>query len=337
VEEFVEAGRRRFPGALRQWEDFKQANAFRILERYRRLLPSFNDDVQGTGAMVVAAVMAAGRVTGTPLARQRALVLGAGAAGVGVALMLRAAFERAGLRGADLARAVAVFDLPGLIVDEGAATPEFRRGIAWPAELAAAVGMPAGPVDLRRAVEALKPTVLIGATGAPGTFSEPAVRAMRAQAERPVILPLSNPTSHSEALPQDLLAWTDGRALVATGSPFAPVTYAGRPIRIAQANNAFIFPGLGLGALVADAREVTDGMLLAAAEQLAEETALRAGGEEALFPAMADLRAVSARVAEAVVREAVRAGVGIEIADERIADAVKSAMWEPVYPTLQAY
>jgi malic enzyme len=337
VEEFVEAVRRRFPAALLQWEDFKQANAFRILERYRRVLPSFNDDVQGTGAMVVAAVMAAGRLTGTPLVRQRALVLGAGAAGVGVALMLRAAFERAGLRGADLTRAVAVIDLPGLIVDEGEATPEFRRGIAWPRDLAAAAGLPAGPVDLARAVEALAPTILIGATGAPGTFSESAVRAMRAFAERPVILPLSNPTSHSEARPVDLLAWTEGRALVATGSPFAPVSYAGSAIRIAQANNAFIFPGLGLGALVAQAREVTDGMLLAAAERLAEETQSRAGGEEALFPSMADLRDVSARVAEAVVHEARRAGVGMDIAAENVAGAVEDAMWKPVYPTLQAY
>src|SRR5262249_44086828 len=156
--------------------------------------PSFNDDVQGTGAMVVAGVMAGCRITGVPLPRQRALVLGAGAAGVGVALMLRAAFERAGLRGTELSRAVAVMDLPGLIVDEGDAPPEFRRGIAWPAGLAAGVGMPAGPVDLARAVEALQPTILIGATGAPGTFTEPAVRAMRAFTERPVILPLSNPT-----------------------------------------------------------------------------------------------------------------------------------------------
>jgi malic enzyme len=337
VEEFVDAVRRRFPGALLQWEDFKQQNAFRILQRYRRVLPSFNDDVQGTGAMVVAGVLAAGRLTGQPLARQRALVLGAGAAGVGVALMLRAAFEKAGLRGADLTRSVAVIDLPGLIVDEGEATPEFRRGIAWPADLAAASGLPAGPVDLARAVEALRPTILIGATGAPGTFSEPAVRALRACAERPVILPLSNPTSHSEARPVDLLAWSEGRALVATGSPFAPVEHGGRSIRIAQANNAFVFPGLGLGALVGEAREVTDGMLLAAAERLAEETEARARGEEALFPAMADLRAVSARVAEAVVREAARAGVGSDLADDHIAAAVNDAMWEPVYPRLQPY
>jgi malic enzyme len=337
VEEFAHAVKRRFPGALLQWEDFKQANAFRILERYRGLLPSFNDDVQGTGAMVVAGVMAASRVTGLPLARQRALVLGGGAAGVGVALMLRAAFARAGLSGSELTRAVAVIDLPGLILDEGDATPGFRRGIAWPAELAAAAGIPPGPIELVSAVRALRPTVLVGATGAPGSFTEAAVREMGAHVERPMILPLSNPTSYSEARPADLLGWTEGRALVATGSPFAPVPQGGRTVRIAQANNAFVFPGLGLGALVAEAREVTDGMLLAAAERLAEETTARAGAEEALFPAMADLRAVSVQVAEAVAREAGRTGVGIAIEEERLAGAVADAMWEPAYPRLQPY
>jgi malic enzyme len=338
VEEFVRAVQGRFPGALLQWEDLKQANAFRVLERFRHELPSFNDDVQGTGAMVVAGVLAACRITGRPLPGQRALVLGAGAAGVGVALMLRAAFARAGVREPDLTRSVAVLDLPGLIIDEGESTPSFRRGIGWPAELAREAGLgPGHAMDLVSAVRALRPTILVGATGAPGTFSEPAVREMAAHVARPVILPLSNPTSHSEARPADLLSWSGGRALVATGSPFAPVRVEGRAVRIAQANNAFVFPGVGLGALVAAAREVTDGMLLAAAERLAEETAARAQGEEALFPAMSALRAVSARVAEAVVREARTAGIGLDLPDEGIPAAVAGQMWEPVYPPLQPY
>jgi malate dehydrogenase (oxaloacetate-decarboxylating) len=336
VDEFVQAVKSRFPRALLQWEDFKQQNAFRILERYRGQLPSFNDDVQGTGAMVVAAVMAASRLTGVPMARQRALVLGAGAAGVGIALMLRAAAARAGLSGDELTRAVAVLDLPGLLVDEGAATPEFRRAVAWPAELAAAVSLgPGRPADLETAVRALRPTVLVGVTGAPGTFTEAAVREMAAHTPRPVILPLSNPTSYSEARPADLLEWTGGRALVATGSPFAPVAAGDRVLRVAQANNAFIFPGLGLGTLVAEAREVTDGMLLAAAGRLAEETALRAGRDEALFPPMAELRDVTAVVAEAVVREVRRTGLGRELPDEGIPEAVRAAMWAPVYPRMQ--
>jgi malate dehydrogenase (oxaloacetate-decarboxylating) len=287
--------------------------------------------------MVVAAVTAASRITGLPLARERALVVGAGAAGVGIALMLRAAAARAGLEGDDLTRAVAVLDLPGLIVDQGASTPEFRRPVAWPPELAAQAGLGAGaPPDLETAVRALRPTVLVGVTGAPGAFTEAAVREMASHAERPVILPLSNPTSYSEARPADLMAWTGGRALVATGSPFAPVTVGGRTVRIAQANNAFVFPGVGLGALVAEAREVTDGMLLAAAERLAEETAARTAGDEALFPRMDELRTVTARVAESVAREARRAGVAGPLEDDRIPEAVRAAMWSPVYPRMAA-
>jgi malate dehydrogenase (oxaloacetate-decarboxylating) len=337
VEEFVQAVCTTFPGALLQWEDFKQQNAFAILERYRHVVPSFNDDVQGTGAMVVAGVTAAARAAGLPLDRQRALVVGGGAAGVGIATMLRAAFARAGLAGDALTRAVAVLDLPGLIVDEGAATPAFRRGVAWPLELARAAGLaPGADGTLEAAVRALKPTVLVGATGAPGSFTEGAVRAMAAHCARPVILPLSNPTSYSEARPADLFEWTEGRALVATGSPFAPVAHDGGSVRIAQANNAFIFPGLGLGALVARARVVSDGMLLAAADRLAEETRRRCGPEGALFPTMDDLRRVTAAVAEAVVLEALRTGVaGAVIAEEDIPHTVAGAMWEPAYPTLR--
>jgi malic enzyme len=337
VEEFVAAVRSRFPKALLQWEDFKQANALRILERYRTLLPSFNDDVQGTGAMVVAGVLAASRVTGTPLPRQRAVVAGGGAAGVGIARMLRAAFARSGLAGEALVKAVAVVDLAGVVRDEGPATPEFRRAVAWPAELAEAAGVgPGRPTDLASIVGTLRPSVLVGVTGAAGAFGEAVVRAMAAHAPRPVIFPLSNPTSHSEARPSDLLAWTAGRALVATGSPFAPVSHAGRTVRIGQANNAFIFPGVGLGALVAQAREVSDGMLLAAAERLAEEVLAGDPERDGLFPPIADLRRVTRRVAEAVVRQAREEGVGRPIPDAQIAAAVASAMWEPVYPSLDA-
>ena len=337
VEEFVEAVRQAFPDALLQWEDLKQQNAFAILERYRHRLPSFNDDVQGTGAMVVAGVMAAARVAGVPLERQRALVVGGGAAGVGVATVLRAAFARAGLAAEEVTGAVAVLDLPGLIVDEGAATPAFRRGVAWPLERARAAGLgPGAPATLEAAVRALRPTVLIGATGAPGSFTEEAVRAMAAHCARPVILPLSNPTSYCEARPADLFAWTEGRALVATGSPFEPVAHDGGSVRIAQANNAFIFPGLGLGALVARARAVSDGMLLAAADRLAEETLRRSGTEGALFPTMDALRHVTAGVAEAVVTEALRTGVAAaDLTEEDIPRAVAAAMWEPAYPALR--
>jgi len=335
VEEFVQGVKRLFPRAVLQWEDFRKGTAFALLERYRKALPSFNDDIQGTAAVAVAGVMAASRVTGVPLARQRVVILGAGAAGAGIGRLVRDALRRAGVAGEDLLRAVALVDTHGLVTEEGAAG-DYRRELAWPAALAASAGLGAGaPHGLAAVVRALRPTVLIGVSGAAGAFTEEVVRVMAAGAERPVIFPLSNPTSQSEAAPADIAAWTEGRALVATGSPFAPVTHAGRTTRVGQGNNAFIFPGVGLGALVSEAREITEGLFTAAAEQLASEVRdedLAAGG---LFPPIADLRRVTARIAEAVVRRARDEGTGRPLADEEIPRAVAAAMWDPVYVELE--
>jgi len=312
----VRAVKLRFPKALLQWEDFKQWNAFRLLERYRKELPSFNDDIQGTAAVAVAGLSAASRAAGRKLADERLVIAGAGAAGVGIA-------------GDAVRRAVALLDSKGLVVD---APDEYRRDLAWTAELAASLGLGAGS-PLLDVVRAAKPTVLLGVSGAPGLFSEEVVRTMASQVERPVVFPLSNPTRSSEARPADLLAWTDGRALVATGSPFDPVKVGGRKVRIGQGNNAFVFPGVGLGVLVSEARELTDGMFAAAADaltaQLPEEE-LRAGS---LFPRIADLRRVTARVAEAVVRQAVSEGVARNPPEDPAA-VVAAAMWEPAYPAV---
>jgi malate dehydrogenase (oxaloacetate-decarboxylating) len=333
VDEFVTAIVKRFPRAVLQWEDFKKQNAFNLLDRYRKVLPSFNDDIQGTGAAVLGGLLAAARVTGTPLPGQRVVILGAGAAGIGIARQLRGAFESAGLRGDLLTRAIALVDVGGLLVDAGPPLDEYQRPFAWSVSLATACGL-AGPHDLAAVVRTLQPTVLIGACGQAGVFDEATIRSMASSVTRPVILPLSNPTSQSEATPNDLLAWTDGRALVATGSPFAPVTYAGRACRIGQGNNAFVFPGLGLGTLVAEAREVSDGMCRAAAECLADQVSpadLEAGS---LFPPVRDLRRVALRVAEAVVREARDAGLGRPLADHAIPAAVAATTWDPSYPQL---
>ncbi|HTO12584.1 MAG TPA: NAD-dependent malic enzyme [Candidatus Binatia bacterium] len=330
VDEFVTAVRRRFPRALLQWEDFKKQNAFNLLDRYRRLLPSFNDDIQGTGATVLAAVLVATRLTKTRLADQRALILGAGAAGIGIARALRAAFAGAGLTGDDLARAVAIVEVTGLVVDDGTPLDAFQRPFAWPSALARSCRVGAG-ADLPAIVRALRPTVLVGVCGQGGAFTRDAVQAMAATVERPLILPLSNPTPQCEAVPDDLLDWTQGRALVATGSPFEPVRRGDRVLRIGQSNNAFIFPGVGLGALVAEAREVSDGMFRAAAECLAGLVAdvdLAAGS---LYPPIADLRHVAGRIAEAVVRAARDEGLGRPLAEDAIAPAVAAARWEPCY------
>jgi malate dehydrogenase (oxaloacetate-decarboxylating) len=331
VEEFVTAVTRRFPNALLQWEDFKKQNAFNLLDRYRRRLPSFNDDIQGTGACVLAGVLAATRVTGTSLAQQRVVILGAGAAGIGVARALREALAGAGLRGEALTRAIAIVDVDGLLTSDTPALDEFQRVFAWPAELARRIPLPPR-ADLDAVVGALRPTALIGVCGQGGAFTKSVVHTMAAAVGRPVIMPLSNPTAQSEATPDDLMDWTDGRALIATGSPFEPVLHGGRRIPLGQSNNAFIFPGLGLGALVAGAREITDRLCSAAAEALA---GLVSGADLAagrLFPPIGELRRVAGRIAEAVVRAARDEGVGRDWPDEEISDAVAAARWEPRYP-----
>ena len=332
VEEFVQAVKRRFPKALLQWEDFKKANAFRLLDRYRKVITSFNDDIQGTAAVATAGMMAGCRVSGIPLVNQRVVLLGAGAAGIGIARLLRDTFLRAGLKGEDLTRATASLDSRGLVVDDEEIGDVHKRDFAWPAALAAKMGLAKGaPRDLMAVVKAVEPTMLIGTTGEPDTFNEAVVREMGKHVERPVIFPMSNPTSKSEAKPADIVAWTEGRALIATGSPFDPVPYQGRTITIGQGNNVFIFPGVGLGALLAQAREVTDGMFAVAARRLADEVKASDLASGSLFPSAHEIRRVSARIAEAVVAEARDSGVGRVIPDEDIPGLVASAVWNPGY------
>jgi malic enzyme len=329
VEEFVRAVKLRFPKALLQWEDFKRWNAFRLLERYRKELPSFNDDIQGTAAVAVAGLLAASRAAGRKPAEERLVIAGAGAAGVGIARLFQGALRREGLNDDAVRRAVALLDSKGLVVD---APDEHHRDLAWTAEIASAHRLRAGSTLLEVA-RAVKPTVLLGVSGVPGLFTEGIVRTMASHVERPVVFPLSNPAGASEARPADLLAWTNGRALVATGSPFDPVDVGGRKVRIGQGNNAFVFPGIGLGVLVSEAREVTDGMFMAAADALAAQLAeedLQAGS---LYPRIAGLRTVTARVAETVVRQAMNEGVARN-APEDPAAAIAAAMWEPAYPAI---
>ncbi|HEX6739733.1 MAG TPA: NAD-dependent malic enzyme, partial [Vicinamibacteria bacterium] len=335
VEEFVLALKRRFPGALLQWEDFKKNNAFRLLDRYRQALPSFNDDIQGTAAVAAAGMMAGIRVTGVPLAEQRVVILGAGAAGVGIARLIRETLRGAGLAGESLAVATANLDSQGLIVDDQPISDPHKRPFAWPAALAARHGLgPGQPRDLLAVVRAVKPTVLIGTSGEPGTFTEAVVREMARHAARPVIFPMSNPTANSEAKPADLVAWTEGRALIATGSPFDPVPWRDREIVIGQGNNAFVFPGVGLGVLVSQASEVTDAMFAAASRVLADEVDDGALASGSLFPRLRDIRRVTRRIAEAVVWEARDSGLGRDLADTDIPGVVRAAMWDPAYVPL---
>lgn len=336
VEEFVQAVKTKFPRALLQWEDFKKANAFRLMDRYRSVLPSFNDDIQGTAAVAAAAMVAGARVTGIPLTGQRAVILGAGAAGIGIARLIRSTLERAGVKGEALTRAVASIDSKGLLVDDHPVDDAHKKPFVWPRALAESMDLGAGkPRDLESVIRAVKPTVLIGTSGEPGTFTEAAIREMAKHVQRPVVLPMSNPTANSEATPADIIGWTEGRALVATGSPFDPVPFAGGTIAVGQANNAFVFPAIGLGAILAEAREVTDSMFTVAADRLASipsESDLASGS---LFPRPRDLRRVTAAIAEAVIREARDCGVGRRIDDAQIPARVAAAMWVPQYPELK--
>jgi malate dehydrogenase (oxaloacetate-decarboxylating) len=332
VDEFVHAVKKVFPRALLQWEDFKKGNAFRLLDRYRDVVTSFNDDIQGTAAVAVAGLVASSQVTGVALPDQRVVILGAGAAGVGIARLLRDAFRRAGVAGEKLVAAVANLDSRGLVVDDVPIPDTYKREAAWPRSLAEAHGLGAGqPRDLLAVVRAVKPTMLIGTSGEPNTFTEPVVREMAKHVDRPLVFPMSNPTANCEATPADVLAWTDGRALVATGSPFDPVTLNGHTHRIGQGNNAFIFPGVGLGTIVSEARLVTESMFAAAAEALALQVKAEELDAGCLFPRVRDIRSVTLHVAAAVVRAAREAGVGRAIADDEILPAVRAAMWEPAY------
>jgi malic enzyme len=337
VEEFVQAVKRTFPLALLQWEDFKQQNAMRLLERYRRRLPSFNDDIQGTAAIGAAALLAGVRATGLPLSRQRIVMLGAGAAGIGISRLIRDTLKRAGVEGAELAKRIGVLDSGGFLHEGRTLSDEMKAEFAWTVEMVKEAGLPVDkPIDLEMAVRALRPTVLVGTSGQPGVFTEPIIRAMAEHVERPVILPLSNPTSKCEARPADLLSWTNGRALVATGSPFEPVACQGRTIRIGQGNNVFIFPGVGLGALVSEASCVSDAMFRVAAETLARQVSDEDLAAGTLFPRLRDLRSITHQVACAVVKQAREEGVGRPIDDADIPGVVGAAMWTPVYAKFEA-
>ncbi len=335
LDNFVTTAARLFPHAMIHWEDFGASNAHRILERYRDDYCTFNDDIQGTAAVVLAAILAAVNVTGIDLEDQRIVVFGAGSAGIGIANLVRDTMVQSGRVGS-IDQAYQRFwaiGINGLYVDDQPELMDFQRPYARPRSEVDAWN-PADPahVSLLDVVREVKPTMLLGTSTKGGAFTEEIVREMARHTPRPIIFPLSNPTSRAEATPQDLLEWTDGAALIATGSPFSSIDHNGIRHRIAQSNNALIFPGLGLGVAVSGARKVTEGMIAAAANALAGlMNAYRPGAS--LLPMMNDLRMVSATVALAVARQAVAEGVADRPLDDPI-QQVYSRMWRPQYPEI---
>jgi malic enzyme len=333
VDEFVTAVRSVFPEAMIQWEDFRKDNALRILDRYQERIPSFNDDIQGTGAVALACVLAANKITGAMLEECRILVYGAGAAGLGIARELRNGLARVGLDGSELRRAILVMDSQGVISDGRERVDDYKKELAWPEAMAQDLHLDdGGRRVLRKVIEAYEPTVLIGASGQGGAFDEAAVCTMADAASAPVILPMSNPTSISEATPEQVLRWTEGRALVATGSPFEDVSMRGGPRRIGQANNVFIFPGIGLGTIVSGATQVTEGMISASATALADSLTSDELSENCLMPEVSRLWEVSGQVAAAVAKQAVADGVADKVSDDEMQSRVEAYRWVPAYP-----
>jgi malate dehydrogenase (oxaloacetate-decarboxylating) len=336
IEAYVTAATKLFPRAMLHWEDFGASNARRILDKYASDVCTFNDDMQGTAAVVMAAAFAAVRAAGSRMRDQRVVIHGAGTAGMGIADLMRDEMVREGLSPQEATGRFWALGSGGLLTDDSARLRDFQVPYARPAAEVTDWVKP-GPGEgpgLAEVVANAHPTMLIGTSTQAGAFTESIVRQMASTVDRPVIMPLSNPTSKAEAVPEDLIRWTDGRALVATGSPFPPVEHGGVTYHVAQANNALVFPGLGLGVTVARAARITDGMITAAAEAVAGLSDATARGAS-LLPPVTDLRMVSAAVAIAVARAAEKEGLAQPPLDDPV-QQVHQAMWRPQYPSFEA-
>jgi malate dehydrogenase (oxaloacetate-decarboxylating) len=332
IEMFVEAVSERWPHVLLHWEDFAIGNANRLLARYRDRLCTFNDDIQGTAAIAVGTLLSAISVTGVPLERQRVAVLGAGSAGTGICSLLSRAMIEVGASEAQVHSQFYLVDRDGLLLEGMPALQPFQMPFAQPRDAVAGWTLRSPPrIDLTDVIANAHPTVLIGTSGQAHAFSEQAIRAMASHVPRPIIFPLSNPTERSEATPQDLFIWTDGRAVVGTGSPFPPIQRNGREFRVDQTNNAYVYPGIGLGAIATQARRISDGMFLAAARVIAELSPARRDPAANLLPPLVELRKISFHVAVAVAKQAIAEGLADRRAEAEIETAVRTKMWEPVY------
>ena len=335
VDEFVEAAKAVFPKVVIQWEDFHKDIAFMVLDRHRNDLPSFNDDIQGTGAVAAAAMHAACRISGEEFCDSRTIVYGAGAAGVGIARQVRRQLQQEGVEGDALKRAIIAMDSRGVICDDREGIDQYKGEFSWPVEWLQEIGLAVEDrADLAKVIDAYKGNVLIGASGQAGSFSEEVVRAMAAHTEHPVILPMSNPTDISEATPADIMKWTDGRALVATGSPFDPVDVGGEQRRIGQANNVFVFPGIGLGAIVSGATEITGAMIGASSTALAHALEDHVIADRCLMPQVDELWQICGIVGLAVAKQAVADGVATFTDVDALEERIASYRWRPEYPEI---
>lgn len=330
IDQFVATVREQLPNVLLQWEDFATAHAQPILERYRDQLLTFNDDIQGTAAVALGALHGASKVAGRPLCEQQIVMLGAGSAGIGVLDMVAQEMMAQGLSAADAAARIWVVDIQGLLTDDRADLTPGQRRFAQPGSRVAGWGL-SGPAQLGDVVLNADVGILMGLSTAAGAFTEKIVRDLAAKTKRPIIFPLSNPTSHAEAHPAELDAWTDGRALIATGSPFAPLRRNGVERPIAQCNNVYIFPAMGLAVTAAQATRVTDAMMRVAAATLGDASPALSNPDAPLLPAWTELPDIAVRIAHAVGRQAVAEGVAPPRTDEQLAQRIAEVHWTPEY------
>jgi malate dehydrogenase (oxaloacetate-decarboxylating) len=335
VEKFVLAIKKRYPKALLQWEDFGKGNASRILEKYRKTTLSFNDDIQGTGAVALAALFSAIKVSESNLESQRIVIVGGGSAGVGVAKMILSGMEQVGLSREDALRRIFIVDSHGLLFYGCNHTDETQNDVLHPQDALKgwAIEDPEH-ISLIEVITNARPTALIGVCGQSGIFTKDLIQEMAKHVDHPIVLPLSNPTSKAECTPSELIEWTQGRVIVATGSPFDPVKYLGKIIEIAQCNNVYIFPGIGLGALAAKATEVTNTMFLEAARILSNYSPALQEPTASLLPPLENVRSVSREIAIGVAKCAIKERVA-QISDSEIETRVDEIMWTPRYPDIE--
>lgn len=333
IEQFITTIDKIFPGTLLQFEDFAQPHAYKFLERYRNRLCCFNDDIQGTAAVALSAALAATAVSKTKLKDQTVVIFGAGSAGCGIATQLACAMQREGLSAQEARERFYLIDREGLLID-GMPMQPFQKPFAK--ARSALEKWPCGReknISLASVITYGRPTMLLGVSGQPGTFTQELIKEMARHTDRPIIFPLSNPTSRAEATPADLIKWTDGRALIATGSPFPPVEYKGETYDTAQCNNCYIFPGMGLGIIASGAKRVTDEMFMAAAITLSEQAPAMHTAGGALLPQLSTIQEVSQKVALAVALEAQKQGLAPAICPEATQDAIQKSFWHPRYRT----
>ncbi len=335
IDQFVQGVKKHFPNTVLQFEDFAQPHAYPLLEKYQDQLCSFNDDIQGTAAVAVAAIIAATRVSKVPLKEHRIALLGAGSAGCGISEQLVQAMIEQGLSEKEARSRFYLVDRMGLLQDSMSDLQNFQQPFAREQQTLSDWKLQnPNQISLLDVVNNAKPTILLGASAQPNQFTEPMMKMMASYCERPIVFPLSNPTSRTEGIPADLLKWTNGRALIATGSPFNPVEIGGRSIAIAQCNNSYIFPGVGLGVVAGKAKRVTDKMMMAAAIALSELAPAMSSAEGALLPELKDIRQVSKHIAKAVIVQGMKEGHVDKLADSDIDKLLTKTMWNPGYEDL---